>query len=160
MSLSGYLHKDVLHIDDLTFLLKRAQNYIQNPMLLTSPCSTLLTCPWTWSPHLLWLVLWTRGWDTYLNNITRWWHILSDPILLLPESMSQMNPLQCIQICLRLHFVEVNTYKYIPIVYIYIYIYMHIPSINMCCVCWAQSHLTLCDRLDCSPPGSSVHGIF
>ena len=31
------------------------------------------------------------------------------------------------------------------------------------CVCWcvcAQSCLILCDPLDCSPPGSSVHGIF
>ena len=24
----------------------------------------------------------------------------------------------------------------------------------------AQSYLTLCDPMDCSPPGSSVHGIF
>ena len=24
----------------------------------------------------------------------------------------------------------------------------------------ARSYLTLCDPLDCSPPGSSVHGIF
>ena len=29
------------------------------------------------------------------------------------------------------------------------------------CVCvHAESSLTLCDTLDCSPPGSSVHGIF
>ena len=28
------------------------------------------------------------------------------------------------------------------------------------CFSVAQSHLTLCDPLDCSPPGSSVHGIF
>ena len=29
----------------------------------------------------------------------------------------------------------------------------------MCCVCLvAQSHLTLCDPMGCSPPGSSVHG--
>ena len=27
------------------------------------------------------------------------------------------------------------------------------------CVC-AQLHLTLCDPMDCSPPGSSVHGIL
>ena len=27
------------------------------------------------------------------------------------------------------------------------------------CVC-VQSCLTLCDPMDCSPPGSSVHGIF
>ena len=27
------------------------------------------------------------------------------------------------------------------------------------CVCMLQSCLTLCDRMDCSPPGSSVHGI-
>ena len=29
----------------------------------------------------------------------------------------------------------------------------------MMCVC-AQSLLTLCDSMDCSLPGSSVHGIF
>ena len=28
------------------------------------------------------------------------------------------------------------------------------------CVCVAQSCLTLCDSMDCSPPGSSVHGIL
>ena len=31
------------------------------------------------------------------------------------------------------------------------------------CVCESlvtQSHLTLCDLMDCSPPGSSVHGIL
>ena len=28
------------------------------------------------------------------------------------------------------------------------------------CVLVAQSCLTLCDRMDCSPPGSSVHGIL
>ena len=29
---------------------------------------------------------------------------------------------------------------------------------NVCSV--TQSRLTLCDSMDCSPPGSSVHGIF
>ena len=30
-----------------------------------------------------------------------------------------------------------------------------------CCCCWvAKSCLTLCDPTDCSPPGSSVHGIL
>ena len=30
---------------------------------------------------------------------------------------------------------------------------------HMCCVCLViQSCLTLCDPMDCSPPGSSVHG--
>ena len=28
------------------------------------------------------------------------------------------------------------------------------------CVCHAQSHLSLCDLMDCSLPGSSIHGIF
>ena len=28
------------------------------------------------------------------------------------------------------------------------------------CLCCAQSCLTLCDPMDCSPPDSSVHGIF
>ena len=32
-------------------------------------------------------------------------------------------------------------------------------SFNHACVC-AQSYLTLCSSMDCSPPGSSVHGIF
>ena len=37
--------------------------------------------------------------------------------------------------------------------------------VNQLCVCvcvcvCAQSCLTLCDPMDCSPPGSSVHGIF
>ena len=30
----------------------------------------------------------------------------------------------------------------------------------LCCVLVAQSCLTLCDPMDCSPPGSSVHEIF
>ena len=33
------------------------------------------------------------------------------------------------------------------------------PDLKVCC-CWvAQSCPTLCDPMDCSPPGSSVHGI-
>ena len=31
---------------------------------------------------------------------------------------------------------------------------------NMCCAQPLQSCLNLCDPVDCSPPGSSVHGIF
>jgi len=34
--------------------------------------------------------------------------------------------------------------------------YLHCP----CGGAVAQSHLTLCNPMDCSPPGSSVHGIF
>ena len=35
-----------------------------------------------------------------------------------------------------------------------------LPERNMCAVLWlvAQSCLTLCDPMGCSPPGSSVHG--
>ena len=33
-------------------------------------------------------------------------------------------------------------------------------SINQLCGSDAQSFLTLCDPMDCSPPGSSVHGIL
>ena len=32
-------------------------------------------------------------------------------------------------------------------------------SLENDCMC-VQSHLTLCDPMDCSLPGSSVHGIF
>ena len=39
----------------------------------------------------------------------------------------------------------------------------HLARLPCCCYCWAanslQSCLTLCDPMDCSPPGSSVHGI-
>ena len=35
------------------------------------------------------------------------------------------------------------------------------PKSCHCCVCLCpQSCLTLCSPMDCSPPGSSVHGIF
>ena len=32
-------------------------------------------------------------------------------------------------------------------------------SVTHVCAQWLQSYLTLCDPLDCSPPGSSVYGI-
>ena len=32
-------------------------------------------------------------------------------------------------------------------------------SLHFCCCLVAQLCLTLCDPMDCSPPGSSVHGI-
>ena len=46
------------------------------------------------------------------------------------------------------------------------FVHWYIPSLqnkayHMMCVCEvAQSCLTLCAPMDCSPPGSSVHGIF
>ena len=42
--------------------------------------------------------------------------------------------------------------------YISVYSQVRIVSSLCCCIC-AQSCLTLCDPMDCSPPGSSVHGI-
>ena len=39
-------------------------------------------------------------------------------------------------------------------IYTYIYIYTHTHTVYMCSV--AQSCLTLCKPMDCSPPGSSV----
>ena len=37
-----------------------------------------------------------------------------------------------------------------------------LPNLKYVCVCVlvTQSCLTLCDLMDCSPPGSSVHGIL
>ena len=49
---------------------------------------------------------------------------------------------------------------------IYIYIYIHTRVCVCVCVCVCvhakslQSCLTLCNPMDCSPPGSSVHGIL
>ena len=53
-------------------------------------------------------------------------------------------------------------------IYIYIYIkdkknspFYVCPNLVCVCVCSvAQSCLTLCNPTDCSPPGSSFHGIF
>ena len=42
--------------------------------------------------------------------------------------------------------------------YIYIYIYMY--TCVCVCVLVAQSCSVLCDPIDCSPPGSSVHGML
>ena len=33
-------------------------------------------------------------------------------------------------------------------------------GVHMCVCLVTQSCLTLCDTIDCSPPGSSVHGVF
>ena len=41
----------------------------------------------------------------------------------------------------------------IPIYLVYIYIHMHASSVAQLCP-------ALCNPMDCSPPGSSVHGIF
>ena len=44
----------------------------------------------------------------------------------------------------------------------FVYVNSKISSVCVCvCVCSvAKSCLTLCDPMDCSPPGSSAHGIF
>ena len=40
------------------------------------------------------------------------------------------------------------------------YIIYNSTFVGVCSCAHAQSCLTLCDAIDCSPPGSSVHGIF
>ena len=42
----------------------------------------------------------------------------------------------------------------------YIYIHTHTHICVCVCVLVAQLCLTLCDPMDCSPPGFSAHGIF
>ena len=37
---------------------------------------------------------------------------------------------------------------------------MFSPKIFNCCILVAQRCLTLCDPMDCSPPGVSAHGIL
>ena len=37
--------------------------------------------------------------------------------------------------------------------------FVHCASFLCMCVC-AQSCLTLCDSMDCNPPGSSIHGVL
>ena len=47
---------------------------------------------------------------------------------------------------------------YMYIIYAYIYIYF--LCVCVCVSVLAQSCLTLCNPMDCSPPGFSVHGIL
>ena len=55
---------------------------------------------------------------------------------------------------------DFTTYIYIY-KYIYIWVKQHIYMHTYCFCCLAaKSYLTLCDPMDCSPPSSSVHGIF
>ena len=45
--------------------------------------------------------------------------------------------------------------------YSHIWLFATLWTVCVCVyVCLLQSHLTLCNPLDCSPPGSSVHGIL
>ena len=37
---------------------------------------------------------------------------------------------------------------------------MYISTHTCVCAKWLQSFLTLCDAIDCSLPGSSLHGIL
>ena len=40
-------------------------------------------------------------------------------------------------------------------------VYFHLQNVFSSCVCvCTQLYLSLCDPMDCSPPGFSVHGIF
>ena len=41
-----------------------------------------------------------------------------------------------------------------------LYLKLYTPPPKVLCVESLQSYLTLCDPMDCSPPGSSVHGIL
>ena len=41
-----------------------------------------------------------------------------------------------------------------------VYVYTHTHTHVCVCVCVTQSCLSLCDSMDCSPPGFSVHGIL
>ena len=62
-------------------------------------------------------------------------------------------------------YIYIYTHTYIHIythiyIYIYTYIYIHIYICIFVKVLVAQSCLTLCDPMYCSPPGSFVHGIL
>ena len=59
----------------------------------------------------------------------------------------------CAYICVC---VCASVYKYVKCVFIYVCI----QECVLCCAKSLQLCLTLCDPRDCSPPGSSVHGIL
>ena len=51
--------------------------------------------------------------------------------------------------------------KLVIYIYIYIYIYSSIHPVPTLCVCSVtQSSPTVCNPMDCNPPGFSVHGII
>ena len=45
-------------------------------------------------------------------------------------------------------------------IYLFINYFLFFQRTSPLCVCVAQLCLTLCNPMDCSPPGCSVHGIF
>ena len=70
----------------------------------------------------------------------------------------------CTHIFIYVHHIHVqythtSIHMYTPIdTHSYIYSYFQSPSFAVCCSV-TKSRPTLCDPMDCSPPGSSVHGI-
>ena len=62
--------------------------------------------------------------------------------------------------CMHIYAIYIHIYRYIH-VYIYMYTYTTYIQYTHVCVCLVvQSCLTFCNSIDCSPPGSSVHGDF
>ena len=55
--------------------------------------------------------------------------------------------------------IGIHSFQKLYSIYIIVEHWLYSPCIFIVCVC-AQLYLTLCNSMDCSPPGSSVHGIL
>ena len=58
-------------------------------------------------------------------------------------------------------FVASETHTSFPLALVQFSLFHHLFPLTVCvCVCQSLSRVTLCDLMDCSPPGCSVHGIL
>ena len=75
------------------------------------------------------------------------------------DPLNQLTIIICLSQTLALfHCMTFSTFK-IKICYVDIWLYLSFINCSCCCSV-GKLCLTLCDPMDCSPPGSSVHGIF
>ena len=79
------------------------------------------------------------------NNDNLNYNLLSSNYKSIPSYLSKQEPLN--EVYNNLH-MYVNTQRH------------SIHNVPVCVCVYAQSCPTLCDSMDCSPPGSSVQGIF
>ena len=80
-----------------------------------------------------------------------------------PKS-SRLTRLKCLKLVISPHALELRKLKYISdkvcvLSSLVLAICLPVEYCAVCCVKSLQSCLTLCNPLDCGPPGSSVHGI-
>ena len=123
-----------------------------NPLISPKPYSLALPLIHTYHTHLTSFLTQLRcsgparqPFFSFLKNLA-----VPRGILVSPPGM------ELVALALEVQSLNHWTSREVPV----ILVRMFLVSLWCVCVLVAQSCLTLCDPMDCSPPGSSVHGIF